>query len=204
MMGRMPIRLGGCLFLGTLLWVTPLIGVDVSNVRLANLTQDVALLGRQVAILRSEVENLRRENLQLKAAAAAGASSKSVSRDSLRALASAIDDKFDSFRRKISSANAVHKQELLKEINAKLTELARQTKIQMEVLAKRPGTPVEPVLTLVDHPKTGVVYKVKKGDTLSRIARDHGSKIAWIKSANNIVKDTSLQVGIDVFVPQNN
>jgi LysM repeat protein len=187
-----------------LLWVTPSSAAAVSNVRLANLTQDVELLGRQVAILRSEVENLRRENLQLKAAAAAGASSKSVSRDSLRALAAAIDDKFDSFRRELSSANAVHKQELLKEINAKLTELARQTKIQMEVLAKRSGTPVEPVLTLVDHPKTGVVYKVKKGDTLSRIARDHGSKIAWIKSANNIVKDTSLQVGIDVFVPQNN
>lgn len=204
MMGRIPIRLGGCLFLGMLLWVTPSSAAAVSNVRLANLTQDVELLGRQVAILRSEVENLRRENLQLKAAAAAGASSKSVSRDSLRALAAAIDDKFDSFRRELSSANAVHKQELLKEINAKLTELARQTKIQMEVLAKRSGTPVEPVLTLVDHPKTGVVYKVKKGDTLSRIARDHGSKIAWIKSANNIVKDTSLQVGIDVFVPQNN
>lgn len=203
MMGRMPIRLGGCLLLGVLPWILPSLDADVSKVRLANLTQDVELLSRQVAILRSEVENLRRENAELKIAAR-GASSHSVSRDSLRSLAVALDDKFDSFRHEISSANAAHKQELLNEINAKLTELAKQTKIQMEVLAKRPGTPVEPALTLVDHPKTGVVYKVKKGDTLSQIARDHGSKIAWIKSANNIVKDTSLQVGIDVFVPQNN
>ena len=203
MMGRVPIRMSGYLFLGILL-VLPTIGADEGNVRLANLSQDLELLRRQVAILRSEVETLRRENAQLKSAAVQGASSDLVSMDNLRSFAEAIDNKFDSFRREISSANAVHKQVLLKEINTKLTDLAKQTKIQVEALAKHAGKSAVSTFQAVEHPKTGVVYKVKSGDTLSHIAREHRSKIAWIKSANNILKDTSLQVGIDVFVPQNN
>ena len=135
MMGRIPIRFGGCLILLSLL-VLPASSSADANVRLANLTQDVELLSRQVAILRSEVEALRRENAQLRAASGEGASSNLVTRENLRSFADVIDNKFDSFRQEISSANTAHKQELLKEVNAKLTALARQTKLQFDAVAK--------------------------------------------------------------------
>ena len=201
MMGRIPIRFGGCLILLSLL-VLPASSSAEANVRLANLTQDIELLSRQVAILRSEVEALRRENAQLRAASGEGASSNLVTRENLRSFAEVIDNKFDSFRQEISSANTVHNQELLKEVNAKLTALARQTKLQFDAVAK--SSPQQPSVPEVNYPNDGTVYTVKGGDTLSAIARNHGSKVSWIKAANNIVKDTSLQVGRAVFIPQGN
>ena len=198
MMGRMPIRFGGCLILFTLLGSLPASICAQANVRLANLTQDVELLSRQVAILRSEVEALRRENAQLKATS----SSNLVTRDNLRSLGEIMDNKFSAFRREITSSNATHKQDLLKEVNTKLTALAKQTKQQFDTMAKAP--PAASAVAQVNYPNDGTVYTVQGGDTLSAIARKHGSKVSWIKAANNIVKDTSLQVGRAVFIPQNN
>ncbi|MBG30755.1 MAG: hypothetical protein CMI31_12250 [Opitutae bacterium] len=198
MMGRMPIRFGGCLILLTSLGSLPASICAQANVRLANLTQDVELLSRQVAILRSEVEALRRENAQLKATS----SSNLVTRDNLRSLGEIMDNKFSTFRSEITSSNATHKKDLLKEVNAKLTALAKQTKQQFDTMAKAP--PAAPAAAQVNYPNDGTVYTVKGGDTLSAIARKHGSRVSWIKAANNIVKDTSLQVGRAVFIPQNN
>ena len=206
-MGNISAGWGSWLLVVALASSMPRPGFGNSNVRLANLTQDIELLSRQVAILRSEVEALRRENAQLKTTIVAGAASGNVSRESLRSFVEAMDRKFDAFRQEIAGGNATHKKELLKEINGKLTELARQTKVQVDALAKALSVPrrlTTPAPPDVDHPKTGIVYKVEKGDTLSGIARENESKVLWIKAANGIAVDTALQAGRDIFVPQEN
>ena len=53
-----------------------------------------------------------------------------------------------------------------------------------------------------DYPKTGVSYTVQPGDTLSAIARIHGSSIKHIQNANKIViPSRDLQVGQTIFIP---
>jgi len=202
MMGKTPVKWCGWLMLTALLALLPWPSHANDKIRLANLTQDVELLSRQVAILRSEVEALRRENAQLKATVASGSSS-----DSLRFVRESMESKFASFRQEIAASNTAHSKELLTQVNAKLTELARLTKTQVDGIAgavtaiqgQKPKGPVKVV-----HPKTGIVYKVRSGDTLSAIARKHVSTVPWIKAANGIVEDTSLQVDREIFVAQKN
>lgn len=200
MMGRISAGCSGWLLVGVLLAAMPRASV-ANDVRLADMAQDLELLKRQVAILRSEVEDLRRVNAQLKATVNAGAASGKGSREIFRAYSEKMDRDFDDFRRVVAGSNAIHKEQLLKEVNGKLAELARQMKVQIDALAKALRRPAPPPPTGA-HPKTGVVYKVKKGDTLSGIARSNKSKVSWIKSANGIVLDTALQAGRDIFVPQ--
>tara|TARA_B100000959_G_scaffold173670_1_gene181789 strand:+ start:1793 stop:2344 length:552 start_codon:yes stop_codon:yes gene_type:complete len=181
-------------------------GASVANdVRLANMAQDLELLKTQVANLQLEVKDLQRENRHLRATIAAGAVSGNGTRESFRSYQETMDRKLDDFRRVITSSNEVHKEKLLKEINRKLTDLAGQTKIQFDALAKALSAPQRPASPpSVPHPKTGIVYKVQKGDTLSGIARNNKSKVSWIKTANDIIVDTALQAGEDIFIPQDN
>ena len=52
------------------------------------------------------------------------------------------------------------------------------------------------------YPKTGITYEVRSGDTLSKIARKHGSTIKYIQNANKIVNPArDLQVGQAIFIP---
>jgi LysM repeat protein len=51
-------------------------------------------------------------------------------------------------------------------------------------------------------PRTGIRYKVKAGDTLSRIARQNNSRQDWILKANGIANPDQLQLGAEIFIPQ--
>lgn len=201
-MGRTPVKWCVWLLLSAVIALLPTASYANDKIRLANLTQDIELLSRQVAILRSEVEALRRENTQLKATVVNASRS-----DNLRSVQQSMEGKLASFRQEITSSNTVVTKELLAQVNAKLTDLGRQTTAQLNELAnavtalqrQKPSAPVK-----VSHPKSGIVYKVRSGDTLSAIARKHDSTVPWIKSANDIVEDTSLQVGREIFIPQKN
>ena len=52
-----------------------------------------------------------------------------------------------------------------------------------------------------DFPKDGEIYVVKSGDTLSKIARQFGSTVAYIQSANKIDDPNSVKVGQKLFIP---
>jgi LysM repeat protein len=59
-----------------------------------------------------------------------------------------------------------------------------------------------PVHFSSDYPKTGITYTVRSGDTLSAIARKHGSTIKHIQNANKIVNPSrDLKVGETIFIP---
>jgi LysM repeat protein len=53
-----------------------------------------------------------------------------------------------------------------------------------------------------DQPQTGVKYRVKSGDTVTKIALRHGSKVEWILKANNLSSPAALKADVDIFVPQ--
>jgi len=54
-----------------------------------------------------------------------------------------------------------------------------------------------------DYPENGVLYTVKRGDTLSGIARRLDSTVKDIQNANKIVDPArDLRVGDVIFVPQ--
>jgi LysM repeat protein len=51
-------------------------------------------------------------------------------------------------------------------------------------------------------PRTGTPYRVKSGDTVTKIARQFGSKIEWILQANKLPSTGALRADVEIFVPQ--
>jgi len=190
----------GLLFL--LLGFAPLFA---QNNQLAGMQQDLAEL-------RNEVEKLKLENADLRDAlnkqrnASVGNSSNAEAAARTKAEALAEVD------RRLKQQTA--------DVNAALTELGRRVDAALagrQPLAKPTGTPpsttgVAPPATTpppapedglpTDMPRTGTPYKVKSGDTVTKIARQFGSKIEWILQANKLPSPGALRADVEIFVPQ--
>ena len=72
-------------------------------------------------------------------------------------------------------------------------ELARKARELVPAAMKTESTVI---------PQTGTPYVVKRGDTLSSIAREYGSRVDWIQDANQISSPRHLIVGRKLFIPQ--
>ena len=104
------------------------------------------------------------------------------------------------------------------EVNAALAELTRQVNAALGKTGPAPATKAgkspnapaaqteAPATTEVGGssgvPQTGIVYRVKSGDTVTKIALRNGSKVDWILKANNLSSPAALKADVDVFVPQ--
>ncbi len=192
-------RLG---FVFLLLGLVPLFG---QTNQLAGLQQDLAEL-------RNEVEKLKLENADLRDAlnkqrnATAGNSTSAESSARVKAEALAEVD------RRLKQQTA--------DVNTALAELGRRVDA---ALAGRPTTPRPTTPTTkptanppvasnppatpddglpADLPRTGTTYKVKSGDTVTRIARQFGSKPEWILQANKLSSAAALRADVEIFVPQ--
>jgi LysM repeat protein len=53
-----------------------------------------------------------------------------------------------------------------------------------------------------DMPRTGVKVRVKSGDSVSKLARLHGSKSEWILAANKLSSPAALRADVEIFIPQ--
>ena len=190
-----------------LLLIVPIVGMhlaaqssDSLRVTVANLSQDVSELNQQVRTLRLEIEQMQRENNQLRAQVAA-ATSNNQTNIQISNLSSAID----SLRREYQAADAAQKEQILGEVTRQMNALAKETQGAIITVANAVGNQPQvetPVHFSSDYPKTGVTYTVRSGDTLSKIARDHGSTIKHIQNANKIVNPAKdLQVGQTIFIP---
>lgn len=198
----------GLLFL--LLGFAPLFA---QNNQLAGMQQDLAEL-------RNEVEKLKLENADLRDALNkqrnASVGNSSTAEASARTKAEALAE----VDRRLKQQTA--------DVNAALTELGRRVDAALagrQPLANRPVTPpakptgtppsttgVAPPATTPpaapedglpsDIPRTGTPYKVKSGDTVTKIARQFGSKIEWILQANKLPSPGALRADVEIFVPQ--
>ena len=183
-----------------ILLISPVAAQDSLRVTVANLSQDVNLLEQSLKTMRLEIEELRRENTSMRAQVAS-ASSKSDASVQISNLSVAIE----TLRREYGLADAQQKQQILAELNRQVSALAIETQSAINSIAKAAYNQPQvstPVYFSDDFPKTGKTYVVCSGDTLSKIARDHGSTIKNIQNANKIVNPSKdLQVGETIFIP---
>jgi LysM repeat protein len=160
---------------------------------LASLREDVRLLSQRLGDLTLRVEQLERENNDLR-------TKSSQTYVTLAQLNEAIAD----VQKTMQAALHDQKRETLQQVSVQLEKLANETQAAINALAKSAAT--RPAVTTPtfteEYPKEGGSYTVQKGDTLSGIAHKTGAKMQDIINANKIDDPTMLQVGRTLFIPQ--
>ena len=197
----MQFRLVLAVTLGALLFYSPASAQSVEvRKAVAGMSQDLNLLAQQVKSLRLDMEEMRRENAKLRAQVAAASSNKDT-QSQLANLSTAID----AVRREYRQADEVQKKQIISEVTRQIDALGRETQSALNVVAKAvESTPTvsAPVHFSDDYPQTGKPYTVRSGDTLSGIARAHGSTVKYIQNANKIANPAKdLRVGETIFIP---
>jgi LysM repeat protein len=160
---------------------------------LASLREDVRLLSQRLGELGLRVEQLERDNSDLR-------TKSGQTYVTLAQLNQAIADA----ERTMQAAMRDQKRETLQQVSVQLEKLANETQAAINALAR--GSATRPAVSTPsfteDYPKEGVSYTVQKGDTLSSIAHKTGAKMQDIINANKIADPTRLQVGQTLFIPQ--
>ena len=160
---------------------------------LASLREDVRLLSQRMNELSLRVEQLERDNSELR-------SKSGQTYVTLAQLNEAITDA----QKTMQAALREQKRETLQQVSVQLEKLANETQAAINALAK--GAVTRPAVSTPtfteDYPKEGVSYTVQRGDTLSSIAHKTNAKTQDIINANKITDHTRLQVGQTLFIPQ--
>lgn len=164
------------------------------QVELANLREDVRGLAQRVGELTLRVEQLERENAELRRRTqAADTSFVSVER---------LNEALAEASRAMRAATAAAKTETLQHVSAQLEKLAKQTNAALDSLAKAQATrPAVQTTFSEDYAKEGVSYTVQKGDTIALIAKKTGAKQQDIINANKLSDPSRITVGQTLFIP---
>ena len=182
--------------LGILFLLLGFLPLSAQNAQLAGMQQDLA-------DLRNEVEKLKLENADLRAALNRQKAGQGQSASTNEAVAKARTEILSEVDRRLKQQTD--------DVNAALAELTRQVNAALGKSGTTPATKsakptaqsAEPAEgTPSDVPKTGIIYRVKSGDTVNKIAQRNGSKVDWIMKANNLSSPAALKADVDVFVPQ--
>lgn len=193
----------GLLFL--LLGFAPLMA---QNSQIAGMQQDLAEL-------RNEVEKLKLENADLRDALNkqrnATAGNSSTAEASARTKAEALAEVDRRLKQQTADVNAALA-ELARRVDAALAGRQPTTNRPVTPQAKPTGAPTSPTAANPpaapddglpsEIPRTGSTYKVKSGDSVTRIARQFGSKVEWIIQANKLSSSGALRTDVEIFVPQ--
>lgn len=160
----------------------------------ANLREDVRGLVQRVGELSLRVEQLEKENADLRGQA--GAAEKSF------VTLTQLNDAIANLNQGIRSASASTKAETLQQVAGQIEKLAKQTNAAIDSLAKGLATR-SPVQTSFaeDYAKEGVSYTVQKGETLAQIAKKTGGKVQDIINANKISDPARINAGQTLFIP---
>jgi LysM repeat protein len=159
----------------------------------AGMREDIRILDERTRSLTAEIEQLKRENHDLREGAG------NANYVSLTQFNAAIAE----LQKSIRAGDADTALQLTKQ----LEKHATQVQAALDTLAKggtgvRTTTPGPTFTPDPNYPKTGITYKVQSGDTLATIAQRNNSTVNWIQSANMISDPRSLQVGQTLFIPQ--
>jgi LysM repeat protein len=182
-----------CLLAGGALAVTAF-AQNSPQFELANLREDVRGLTQRVADLSLRLEQLERENADLR--------QKSHAADKSYVTLTQLNEAVADVNRTVKAAVASSKAETLQQVSAQLEKLGKQTNAALDSLAKSQATR-PPVQTnfAEDYPKDGVSYTVQKGDSLASIAKKTGAKQQDIVNANKISDPSRIVVGQTLFIP---
>lgn len=164
------------------------------QLEMANLREDVRGLVQRVGELSLRIEQLERENAELRG--------KSGDAERSYATLTQLNDAIASLNQTIRSSSAATKSETLQQVSVQMEKLAKQTNAAIDSLAKGMATR-NPVQTTFadDYAKEGVSYTVQKGDTLALIAKKTGAKAQDIINANKISDPSRINAGQTLFIP---
>ena len=182
------------LFLACVLTATAAAQTTSPQVELANLREDVRGLTQRIGDLALRVEQLERENSDLRGKTASAERS-FVTLSQLNTALAGLD-------RDIKAATAGMKTETLQQVSVQLEKLAKQTNAALDSLAKSQATrpPVQTAFA-EDYAKEGVSYTVQKGDSLALIAKKTGAKQQDIINANKLSDPSRITAGQTLFIP---
>jgi len=166
---------------------------------------------QDLADLKNEVEKLKLENADLREAAAKSKAGQAPASNNAEAIAKARAEILAEVDRRMKLQGA--------DVNAALAELTRQVNaalagkgaapVASRPVAAPPSTAVDKPAAPApddgfpaDMPRTGIKVRVKSGDSVSKLARVHGSKSEWILAANKLASPAALRADVEIFIPQ--
>jgi LysM repeat protein len=157
---------------------------------MANLREDVRGLVQRVGELSLRVEQLERQNAELR--------DKVSATGPAYATLAQLNDAITELRRAINAGDAATAERTA----AQIKKLGEATNAALDSLARGMATrPSVPAVFNDNYPKEGVSYTVQKGDTLAVIAKKTGAKSSDIINANKIADPSRIQVGQTLFIP---
>ena len=182
----------------------PLLCEAQGNAQLANMNQELLLMRTQLDKLVLRVELLEADQEKLNQQLSAFQTQQSDLVREFNQLAVALPERLIALEKgqprikeEVLNSVATRMTELTREMQAALDELAAS--VEASAVATRPA----PTQFSENYPKTGVAYVVKPGDSLSKIANELGSTVAYIQNANKIENPrVDLKAGQTIFVPQ--
>lgn len=182
------------LFVGGLMAATAWGQVQNPQIELANLREDVRGLNQRVGELTLRLEQLERENAELRQRVSAS--------DKSFVTMTQLNEALADLGRTIRSSAAAAKSEALQQVSTQMEKLAKQTNAALDSLSKQQAArPAVQTTFSDDYPKEGVSYTVQKGDTLAVIARKTGTKQQDIINANKISDPSRIAIGQTLFIP---
>lgn len=158
----------------------------------ASLREDVRILDERVRQMAVEMEELKRENRDLREQAAQQSDFVTI-------------QQFNASLSELEKALRSGDKQVALQMTEQLEKLAKQTQSAINALAKTSSvTAPQKTFQFSEVPvgTPGTTYTVQAGDTLSSIAQKFGSTVRDIQNANKIAIPETLQVGIVIFVPQ--
>ena len=185
------------------MWKSLLVGGLVSaaafgqgspQVELANLREDVRGLTQRVGEMSLRLEQLDRENAELRHSAG--------NSDRQRVTLVQVNDAIADASAKLKSSIATAKTETLQVVSTQLEKLGKQTNAALDSVSKAQATrPAVQTNFSEDYAKDGVSYTVQKGDSIAVIAKKTGAKQQDIINANKISDPSRIVVGQTLFIP---
>ncbi len=164
------------------------------QVELANLREDVRGLSQRVGEMALRLEQVERENSELRQRTAAA--------DKSSATLAEVREAVAELNRELRALVAASKAETLQHVAAQMEKLARQTNAALDSLAKaQPSHPAGPTRFADNFSKEGISYTVQKGDTLAEIAKRTGARQQDIVNANKLADPSRITVGQTLFIP---
>jgi len=165
-----------------------------SNVEFANLREDVRLLLQRVGDLSLRVEQLERENAQLRQ------QSEGTSRNF--ATLAQLNEAVAEMNRTLKATVAASRSDTLDTVSRQMDRLAQQTDVAIQALARGQSRSASVQTSFSDDfPKEGISYTVQRGDSLALIARKTNSKVQDIVNANKITDASKINPGQVLFIP---
>ena len=165
-----------------------------AQVELANMREDLRGLVQRVGDLTLRVEQLERENAELRSKV--GGAEKSY------VTLTQLNDAIANLTQTIRSSAATSKAETLQQVGVQMEKLAKQTNTAIDSLAKGMATRNNVQTSFSeDYAKEGISYTVQKGDTLAVIAKKTGAKTQDIINANKISDPSRINAGQTLFIP---